>query len=233
MRRGLGESDRVSPDDIPMPDWIRLHLRSYGPDGVLCIDGSGTTLGWNAAALQLLQEEHEQDWLLKPVTRVVGLTAPGEPARLFTEASEHGSARLKTQLEIEGRLSMEAELTAVRASLPGEPTCFLLYLRPVDQSVELRRRMMEIEVQHRMLLNRAGGLVLVVDLGDGSVLHSNEGAQEYLRTSRADIRGRSVVSLLRDVDAIASGGGLDAFTDRSVRELELELPSPSGQAWVL
>jgi|GEM_PF-4113854 len=223
----------MTPDDIPMPDWIRLHLRSFGPDGVLCIDGSGTTLGWNPQAVALLQEPHEADWLLKPITRVIGLKEPGQPAALFSEASEKGSGRLKANLAIEGRLSMEAELTAVRASPPGEPNCFLLYLRPVDQSVDLRRKMMELEVQHRMLLSRAGGLVLVVDLESGTVLHANEGAQEYLRATIGEIRGNPVVDLLQGVDAIASGDGLESLTQRGVREIELTIPSPTGQAWVL
>jgi len=210
----------VRPEDIPIPDWIRTHLRSHGPDGVVCVDGAGTVLGWNAGLLGTLGAEAEPNWILKPLGELIGWTDVGPQEELFDEAQRDGSARMRADVKgADEGFAWPAEVTAVRASEPGEARCFFVYVRRApsgevapaaahpaepgmsESDIKLSRGMMELQVQNRMLMGRTGGLILVVDREWGTILHANEYSQELARGD--------------------------------VKEVELTFPAPSGNAWVV
>jgi signal transduction histidine kinase len=245
----------LRPEDIPLPDWIRRQLDCFGPDGLLCLDGSGSVLGWNPALEELLEIDldDEPEWLLNRLDKVLGQPSGGVTDQLLRDASEHGHARTHETVRTADGGEIRAEFTAVLASEDGQPRSFLVYLRPntpqpapaaetapkvapkvaPEPDRQLTRSFMELQVQHRMLMNRAGGLVLLVDPNDGSILHANEGAEEYLRTPIAELRGSSVVSAIESVDGFTSQGEATVFLGGHHRETELTIPSGSGNAWVL
>lgn len=225
--------EAMTPDGVPIPEWIREHLEAFGPDGLVCVDGSGAVLGFNRGLVRILDTENPETWLLQPLTRVVNWQEPGQPAALFAEASEKGSARVMATVHRSDEVPLPCELTATRASAPGQPNCYFLQVRLAADAVAVQRQLMELQIQHRMLLNRAGGLVLLLDPRTGAVLHANEGAQEYLRLPMAAIRGASVEELLGGLEALAGQETLSAFLDPAVREVELNIPSASGASHVL
>ena len=240
----------VRPEDIPIPDWMRSHLRSHGPDGVVCVDGAGTVLGWNEGLITTLDGEADPHWILKPLGSLVGWTDLGPQNELFERAHASGSARSTALVRVSETASeWTAELTAVRASEPGEARCFFVYIRRVPEGVQspakaddpgmtqpeikLSRGMMELQVQNRMLMGRAGGLILVVDPEWGTVLHANEYSQEYFRVPVSKARGQRVADLVESVEGFTSNADADVWNGRTVKEVELTFPGTSGNAWVV
>ncbi len=176
----------VRPEDISIPDWMRNHLRSHGPDGVVCVDGAGTVLGWNDGLISTLSGDEDPHWILKPLGSLVGWSDLGPQNELFDRAQETGSARATASIRTsETAREWSAELTAVRAAEPGDARCLFVYIRPAPEAaqapapapaaapapdpgmtqpeIKLSRGMMDLQVQNRMLMGRAGGLILVVD----------------------------------------------------------------------
>lgn len=246
----------IRPEDIPIPDWMRSHLRTFGPDGLFCVDGSGTVLGWNDGARALLQAPNEPEWILRPLARLLGWRSTEFQEELFDRAAQAGPSRAVSPVQFgEGAPLEDIELTAVLASEPGEARCFFVYLRramvephaaaqgsdqpppaeakPSSDEISARRRLMELQVQNRLMMNRAGGLVLVLALETGVVLHANEAAGEYFRNPVARLRGRPMLDLLESVDAFTSSGDSSVFLGDGARETELTIPSPAGDSWVV
>ena len=221
----------VRPEDIPIPEWMRSHLNSYGPDAVVCADGSGSVLGWNPALAKLLGEEAPGGWILRPLSEILGWVDASLQEELFAEAETEGCARSDSSCRGQDGSLVPVEVTAVRASEPGEARCFFVYLR-ADSGRRVRRDLMDLQIQHRMLMNLAGGLVLVIERGSGKVLHANEAAEEYFRRPSSQIRGAVLADLLEEVEAFSSGEGAEMVKTAS-REIELSIPSPLGTAWVL
>ena len=118
----------VRPEDIPIPDWMRHHLRTFGPDALFCVDGSGTVLGWNAGAIAFMQADPEPEWILRPIARLLGWHHLELQQELFSLAEEHGQSRRVVAIKV-GNEPQEAELTTALASEPGEARCFFVYLR--------------------------------------------------------------------------------------------------------
>ncbi len=240
----------VRQEDIPIPDWMRSHLRSHGPDGLVCVDGAGTVLGWNDAIVGMLHDgEGEPPWILKPLGSMLGWTDTGPQEALFDAAAESGSARAVLAVKPdEDAPGWDAELSAARASDPGEARCFFVYIRHAPEAsaapapapsttgpdMRVRRDMMELQVQNRMLMGRAGGLILVIDPQWGTVLHANEYSEEYLRVPVAKARGQRIVELIEAVEGFASVGDPAIWTGGTdAKEMELTFPAPSGNAWVV
>ena len=200
-------------------------------------------LGWNPALEELLDVDmdNEPEWLLRRLEGVLGQPGSGVTDDLLVGAAQEGFARATAKVSKADGTQIDAELTAVLASEGGQPRSFLVYLRPAPPPVQkkappdkqLTRSFMELQVQHRMLMNRAGGLVLIVDPESGKILHANEGAEEYLRISVAELRGSSVVAAVQSVDGFTSQGDATVFLGGRHRETELTIPSRSGNAWVV
>jgi hypothetical protein len=229
----VSDGAAIRPEDIPIPDWMREHLRSFGPDGLICVDGSGTVLGWNAPLVPLIGAESPGGWVLRPMAEILGWPDAGPQDELFDAASAEGSARKEIQFRGPAGAPVPAEITVTRASDPGEARCYFVYLRKVAANRQLTRELMELQIQHRMLMNLAWGLVLVVEPGSGKVMHANEGAEEYFRRPVSRIRGQVMGDLLESVEAFSSRPG-DGQLDHTVsREVEMSIPSPRGTAWVV
>jgi signal transduction histidine kinase len=229
----LSDVPAIRPEDIPIPDWMREHLRTFGPDGLICVDGSGTILGWNDNLVDILGEQTPGGWVLRPMAEILGWPDGGPQHELFEQAEEGGSARKTVKFRGPDDSMRSGELTVTRASRPGEARCFFIYLRDQSNQRSVTRDFMELQIQHRMLMNLAGGLVLVVQPGTGKVLHANEGSEEYFRRPVAQIRGRVMADLLEEVEAFNSQGADGGLEQTHSREIELSIPSPLGTAWVV
>jgi signal transduction histidine kinase len=225
----------VRPEDIPLPDWIRQQLDCSGPDGLLCVDRASTVLGWNAAFAGLVGGEDIDAWLLKPLAKALAVDE-ALLSKLLASADDEGCCRSDAVLKRSNGTSAAVELTARRASAPDEPASFLVQVRPdaaADRGRDVTRNLMELQVQHRMLMNRAGGLILLVDPEQGSILHANEAAEEYFRVPVAQLRGASVTACVESVDGFTSHGDSSVFLGGGPRQTELTIPSPDGDAWVV
>lgn len=229
----MSDTPAIRPEDIPIPDWMREHLQAYGPDGVLCVDGSGSILGWNKGLLDLLGEERPGGWVLRPMAEILGWADGGPQQELFEEAERDGTARRAASYRGPDDQLRGGEVTVTRASKPGEARCFFVYLRDQSDARKVRRDLMELQIQHRMLMNLAGGIVLVVQPGTGKVLHANECAEEYFRLPVAQIRGQVMADLLESVEAFTNQSGAEGLAHTVSREVELSIPSPLGTAWVV
>lgn len=232
----------LRPEDIPLPDWIRQQLDCYGPEGLLCVDGQATILGWNAGLEDMLgiDVEHEPPWVLEPAVRILGLDGDDAFSALLARAQEDGFDRATIPGRLAENRSAALELTAVRASDGPGATAFLVFVReepaapaPPAPDPQLNRAFMELQVQNRMLMNRAGGLVLLVDPEAGTILHANEGAEEYLRAPVGELRGQPIAAVIERVDGFTSHGDAGVFLGGARRETELTIPSKSGNAWVV
>ncbi len=218
----------------------------------MCLDGSGSLLGWNPALEELLDIdiEEEPEWVLKRLEQVLGQPGGGITDELLASAAEGGYARMTAPITGPGDQQVKVEFTAVLASEEGQPKSYLVTLRPAtaepapepekkpkkrepEPASDLTRSFMELQVQLRMLMNRAGGLVLIVDPDAGTILHANEGAEEYFRVPVSELRGRSVVDAVEEADGFTSQGDATVFLGGPHRETELTLPSATGQAWVV
>lgn len=246
----------LRPEDIPLPDWIRRQLDCFGPDGLLCLDGSGSVLGWNPAFEELLDQDLDEEprWLLDRLENVLRFTEAGVTDRLLKEAASDGHTRASATARRADDVEFTVELTALLVSEEGQPRSYLLYIRPTPSRTpapappakaaspapkepapdrQLTRSFMELQVQHRMLMNRAGGLVLIIDPETGSILHANEGAEEYFRVPVSALRGASMVDTVEAADGFTSQGDATVFLGGHHRETELTIPSTTGQAWVV
>ena len=229
----MGATPVIQPEDIPIPDWMRAHLRSFGPDGLFCVDASGAILGWNESLAGLLGEQTPDGWVLRPMAEILGWPDGGPQAEIFKEAEEQGMSRREVNYRGPGDEMRGGELTVTLASQPGEARCFFVYLRDRAGQRQVTRDLMELQIQHRMLMNLAGGLVLVVQPGTGKVLHANEGAEEYFRRPISQIRGQIMGDLLEQLEAFTSQPDGSKLDNTISREIELTIPSPLGTAWVV
>ncbi len=217
--------------DIPLPEWMRSHLDSYGPDGLVCIDGSGTVLGWNSSLPSLLAADASR-WTLRAVSEIFGWDTGEVRDSLIKGATESGTVRISAAATREGR-TFPAELTCSQVAPEGQPRCFFIYVRDDTERARTGRDRMELDLQNRLLMTRAGGLILVVDPDRGLVMHANAQAEEYLRMPISRLRSRMIEEVMEEVEAFVSEQGLGVFRVGTRRELELTIPSAAGTPWVL
>ena len=217
--------------DIPLPDWMRSHLDSYGPDGLVCVDGSGTVLGWNTALPGVLSVEHPR-WTLRAISELFGWDTADKREELLGGASERGTIRMSVPITTGGR-TFPAELTCSQVAPEGQPRCFFVYVRDDTERARTGRDRMELELQNRLLMTRAGGLILVIDPDGGTILHANAAAEEYLRSPVSRLRGRPIQEVLEETEGFVSDGGGSVFQEGSRQEVELTIPSAAGTPWVL
>lgn len=210
---------------------MRAHLDSYGPDGLVCVDGSGTVLGWNEGLPRLLACD-AQRWTLRAVSELFGWDTAELRESLIGGATEKGTVRISAPITREGR-TFPAELTCTQVAPPGQPRCFFIYVRDDTERARTGRDRMELELQNRLLMTRAGGLILVIDPEGGQIMHANAQAEEYLRVPISRLRGRTVEEVMEENEAFVSEDGLSAFRSGSRKEIELTIPSAAGTPWVL
>ncbi len=209
--------------DIPLPDWMRSHLDSYGPDGLVCVDGSGTVLGWNEGLPRVLSCEPDR-WVLRGVADLFGWETGEHRDALIAGATESGTVRLTAAINRDGR-TFPAELTCTQVAPEGQPRCFFIYVRNDAERARSGRDRMELELQNRLLMTRAGGLILVVDPAKGAILHANAQAEEYLRSPVSRLRGRPIEEVMEEAEAFVSEEGLTIFRHSTRNEVELTIPS--------
>lgn len=217
--------------DIPLPEWMRTHLDSYGPDGLVCVDGSGTVLGWNEALPGVLSVENPL-WTLRAISELFGWDTGENRDSLLQGAAEQGTVRQVITVTNGGR-SFPAELTCSQVAEAGQPRCFFIYVRDDSERARTGRDRMELELQNRLLMTRAGGLIVVVDPNGGHILHANAQAEEYLRSPVSRLRGRPMEEVLEEVEGFVSEQGSSVFREGSRGEVELTIPSAAGTPWVL
>lgn len=210
---------------------MRAHLDSYGPDGLLCVDGSGTILGWNEALPAVLSCDLPR-WTLRALSEVFGWDTAEMRNTLLDGATERGTIRLNATVTNSGR-AFPAELTCSQVAREGEPRCFFIYVRDDSERARTGRDRMELELQNRLLMTRAGGLILVIDSGSGEILHANAQAEEYLRSPVSKVRGRPIVEVLEEIEGFVSDAGPAVFAAGTRSEVELTIPSAAGTPWVL
>jgi signal transduction histidine kinase len=210
---------------------MRSHLDSYGPDGLVCVDGSGTVLGWNEALPRVLSCEPDR-WVLRAVSDLFGWDTAEFRDALITGATEQGTVRLSAPINRDVG-SFPAELTCSQVAPDGQPRCFFIYVRNDTDRARSGRDRMELELQNRLLMTRAGGLILVIDSSSGGILHANAQAEEYLRSPISRLRGRAIGDVMEEAEAFVSEGGLAIFRESTRNEIELTIPSAAGTPWVL
>ena len=219
--------------DTPLPSWVREQLIRHAPEGLACIDEEGLILGWNASLAELLGQRNPE-WLLKPLDAILGEADKPIAQRLLSDLASIGMARTESVLQAaDSDERLPGEVTALRASRDAEPLVVLVYVRDDADRRRLSDAAAELEGQHRFLMDRAGGLVMVLDSATGELLHANAQAEDYLRAPITRLKGRLVRELLQECDAFTTEGSLDVFLQHRGPDVELWLPSPAGFQWQL